>query len=82
MNRKVIFRTEAGWFCRYEGPGAAEYIAVIGADVIPLPWTAQAPAERVLADVKRLVTKYNEDFEVVYELNPPLSWTEVPGEVR
>jgi hypothetical protein len=81
VNKKVVFKTAAGWHVRYEGPAAAEILALFGTATLPLPWTANATAERVVAAVVALTEKNGEDAEVVYELNAPLSWTEVSGEV-
>jgi hypothetical protein len=81
VNERVIFKTAAGWFCRYEGPHADEVVRLFGTATLPLPWTAAASAETVLSAVQAQVKKNWEVCEVVYELNAPLSWTSVPGEV-
>lgn len=81
MNKKLVFKTAAGWMVRYEGPIAESIVALFGTATLPLPWTAQAKAERVLGAVQMQTRKNGEDAEVVYQLNAPLSWTEVPGEV-
>ena len=53
--RLEISWAEGGWSLRYlpGHPEREETLALFGADVVPLPFTGQAPAEDVYAHVKR-----------------------------
>ena len=54
MNRILLSLTPTGWVCTKYGPHAAETIELFGTATLPTAFTAQAPAERVLAAITRL----------------------------
>lgn len=52
--RLVITRSDSGWAVRHEGEGASEIIDLFGTDTLPTPFTPNARADDVLAEVARL----------------------------
>ena len=54
MNKATLYRTAQGWMMRHSGPWAAEVRALFGMDTLPTPFTAQAGAATVLAEIQRL----------------------------
>jgi hypothetical protein len=54
VNRLLVFKNSEGWHVRYpeNHPEFATIEALFGTDTLPLPWTAQAPAAKVIAELQ------------------------------
>lgn len=53
-DRLQVLRAPDGYLLRYAaGPSRERILALFGTDTLPLPWTAAAPPERVVAAVRR-----------------------------
>lgn len=53
MDKVTIFKNAQGWHVRYEsGPQRAEILRLFGGDTLPLPYTVQATAEKVVSSFR------------------------------
>ena len=56
-----LYRTEAGWMARFEGPHAEQARELFDTDTLPLGFTAQAMPEEVM----QLIAKLNPEAVVL-----------------
>lgn len=51
-NKIILHLGHKGWLATFVGPHAAKIAKLFDTCTLPLPWTSQAPLEKVLADVQ------------------------------
>lgn len=51
-NTITVHLSETGWCATFGGPHAAEIVELFDTATLPLPFTAQAPLQMVLADIR------------------------------
>lgn len=75
MKTITLIPTPKGWVARYSGHHADvhEILELFGTDTLPLPFTANASSEMVLADV------VGREPDAVVTLGPALPGVSIPG---